>query len=58
MLVSVARAVSLTVLDRDDERLGARGRGEADAPLRARVAEVEALLTGGDSPRDEGRPDA
>ena len=36
--------VSLTILDRDDERVGARGRGEADAPLRARLAEVEAML--------------
>jgi hypothetical protein len=36
--------VSLTVFDRDDERVGARGRGEADAPLRARLADVEALL--------------
>ena len=36
--------VSLTILDRDDERAGVRGRGEADAPLRARLAEVEALL--------------
>lgn len=45
--------VSLTVLDRDDERLGARGRGEADAPLRARVAEVEALLRSVDGLREE-----
>ncbi|MEO7742669.1 MAG: nucleotidyltransferase [Usitatibacter sp.] len=37
--------VSLTILDRDDERAGARGRGEADAPLRARLTEVEAMLT-------------
>jgi hypothetical protein len=36
--------VSLTILDRDDERVGARGRGDADAPLRARLPEVEALL--------------
>lgn len=36
--------VSLTILDRDDERAGVRGRGEADAPLRARLAEVEAML--------------
>lgn len=36
--------VSLTILDRDDERVGARGRGTADAPLRARLAEVEAML--------------
>jgi hypothetical protein len=44
--------VSLTILDRDDERVGARGRGDADAPLRARLAEVEALLAG------DGGPDA
>ena len=36
--------VSLTILDRDDERAGVRGRGDADAPLRARLAEVEAML--------------
>ena len=36
--------VALTILDRDDERVGARGRGEADAPLRARLPEGEALL--------------
>jgi hypothetical protein len=35
---------TLTVLDRDDERAGPRGRGDADAPLRARLPEVEALL--------------
>lgn len=50
--------VSLTVFDRDDERMGARGRGEADAPLRARVAEVEALLRAGDGARGERSPDA
>ncbi len=36
-------AVTLTVLDRDDERFGPRVRGEPEAP-RARLAEVEALL--------------
>jgi hypothetical protein len=36
-------AVTLTVLDRDDERLAA-ARGSADVPIRARLAEVEALL--------------
>ena len=36
--------VTLTVLDRDDERIGARGRSDAEAPMRARLAEVEALL--------------
>lgn len=37
--------VTLTVLDRDDERSAARPRAEASEPaLRARLAEVEALL--------------
>jgi hypothetical protein len=36
--------VTMTILDRDDERIGSRGRPEADAPVRARVADVEALL--------------
>jgi hypothetical protein len=35
--------VTLTVLQRDDERL-TKSRGEGDAPLRARLADVEALL--------------
>ncbi len=35
--------VTLTVLDLDDERTGARSRGETE-PARARLAEVEALL--------------
>lgn len=35
--------VTLTVLDRDDERVFT-ARGPAEAPLRARLAEVEALL--------------
>ena len=36
--------VTMTVLDRDDERSGARSRADAEAPQRARLAEVEALL--------------
>ena len=36
--------VTLTVLDRDDERTSARARSENDPPQRARLAEVEALL--------------
>jgi len=37
--------VTLTVLDREDERTAARPKAEArDAPTRARLAEVEALL--------------
>ncbi|HTS85526.1 MAG TPA: hypothetical protein VMG61_10500 [Usitatibacter sp.] len=37
--------VTLTVLDRDDERMPLRSRADAgDAPSRARLAEVEALL--------------
>jgi hypothetical protein len=37
--------VTLTVLDRDDERVApVRPRGASEAPLRARLAEVEALL--------------
>jgi hypothetical protein len=36
--------VTMTVLDRDDERCGPRTRSEDDAPLRARLADVEALL--------------
>jgi len=37
--------VTLTVLDRDDERSGARPRADAaETPSRARLAEVEALL--------------
>jgi hypothetical protein len=39
--------VTLTVLDRDDERTPLRAKAEAgDAPSRARLAEVEALLAG------------
>jgi hypothetical protein len=37
--------VTLTVLDRDDERIGAGGRPEGAAPQRARLPEVEALLS-------------
>ena len=36
--------VTLTVLDRDDERTNPRTKSEAGAPQRARLAEVEALL--------------
>lgn len=36
--------VTLTVLDLDDERAGARGRAAELPPQRARLAEVEALL--------------
>jgi len=37
-------AVTLTVLDRDDERVGAARPRGSEAPQRARLAEVEALL--------------
>ncbi|HEX7558131.1 MAG TPA: hypothetical protein VF386_02990, partial [Usitatibacter sp.] len=38
--------VTLTVLDRDDERSAGRPRSDAgDIPQRARLAEVEAMLT-------------
>jgi hypothetical protein len=36
--------VTLTVLDHDDERLAVRSRSDSEAPQRARLAEVEALL--------------
>jgi penicillin-binding protein 1A len=36
--------VTLTILDRDDERHSPRPRSEGDPPQRARLAEVEALL--------------
>lgn len=36
--------VTLTVLDRDDERSAARSRSDDDPPQRARIADVEALL--------------
>jgi hypothetical protein len=48
--------VTLTVLDRDDERSPPRAR-EDEAPQRARLPEVEAMLRSGDVPR-EGRPGA
>jgi hypothetical protein len=35
--------VTLTILDMDDERAGARARGDAE-PQRARLADVERLL--------------
>ena len=38
--------VTLSVLDRDDERVGARARADSQ-PQRARLAEVEALLASG-----------
>ncbi len=38
-------AVTLTVLDRDDERSAARSRFDDEAPARARIADVEALLS-------------
>jgi hypothetical protein len=37
--------VTMTVLDPDDERSAARVRGDDETPLRARLAEVEALLS-------------
>jgi hypothetical protein len=39
--------VTMTVLGRDDERIGARGRTDADPGQRARLPEVEALLARG-----------
>ena len=36
--------VTMTVLDREDERSSARHRPAEEAPSRARLAEVEALL--------------
>jgi hypothetical protein len=39
--------VTLTILDRDDERAAPRNRSESDTPQRARIAEVEALLGSG-----------
>ena len=44
--------VTLTVLDRDDERV-VTARGADDAPLRARLAEVDALLGGDEGARPE-----
>ena len=48
--------VTLTVMDRDDERM--RGRADADVPQRARLAEVEALLKTGGGPAEERIADA
>jgi hypothetical protein len=42
--------VTMTVLDPDDERSAARLRGEDETPVRARLAEVEALLARSISP--------
>ena len=39
-----AATVTMTVLDRDDERSAARLRADDEALLRARLADVEALL--------------
>jgi hypothetical protein len=36
--------VTLTVLDRDDERMSAKARPDSQTPLRARLPEVEAML--------------
>jgi hypothetical protein len=36
--------VTLTILDRDDERVSFRPRAEQEAPQRARLADVEAML--------------
>jgi hypothetical protein len=38
--------VTLTILERDDERGSARSRSDGEAPQRARLPEVEALLRG------------
>jgi hypothetical protein len=46
--------VTLTVLDRADERTAPRPRTDSDVPQRARLAEVEALLQRPESP-DAGR---
>jgi hypothetical protein len=43
-------AVTLTVLDHDDERFSPRGKNDSEGPLRARLAEVEALLSASGSP--------
>ena len=42
--------VTLTVLDRDDERAVPRVRADTGAPARARLAEVEALLAASRAP--------
>jgi hypothetical protein len=50
--------VTLTVLDRDDERQAPRGRADDEPPQRARLADVEALLRSADPPREERIADA
>ena len=47
--------VTLTILDMDDERAGARSRGEAE-PQRARLAEVERLLAASAAQRGASPP--
>ncbi|HUP28550.1 MAG TPA: hypothetical protein VM122_00145 [Usitatibacter sp.] len=42
--------VSITVLDRDDERTNPRNRADPGTPSRARLAEVEALLASSGAP--------
>jgi hypothetical protein len=42
--------VTLTVLDRDDERYAGRPRSDDEAPLRARLEQVEALLAASPQP--------
>jgi len=42
--------VTLTVLDRDDERHASRSRSEDDVPLRARLEQVEAMLAASPPP--------
>ena len=42
--------VTLTVLDRDDERFAARARSEDEAPVRARLEQVEAMLAASRAP--------
>ena len=43
-------AVTLTVLDRDDERSTPRARSHEEAPQRARVEQVEAMLAASSAP--------
>ena len=42
--------MTLTVLDRDDERTAPKARPESGLPARARLAEVEALLAASRAP--------
>ena len=42
--------VTLTVFDRDEERMAPRARPDSGAPARARLAEVEALLAASRAP--------